>query len=245
MPQKMLYWMGQRTVDLFARTMLDINILYHEELSQGPKIIAPNHPTTLDPFIITIVAQEQIHVLITESAFKAPLFGEYLRHAGHIPVVVGRGTEAFLAGKQLLEAGKTVAIFPEGALSPEGGVSRPHTGVARLALLTGAPVIPVGIALDRRRVHLFDTGIPAPDSGNEVARLYYGGPYFVTLGAPIHLTGRVDNRELVTAQTKRIMRHIIRLSRMSEYRIQGTELPKGAVETNAIGAISIPFEIPA
>ncbi|HVO42370.1 MAG TPA: lysophospholipid acyltransferase family protein [Aggregatilineales bacterium] len=244
MPQKMLYWMGRRTVDLVARAVLDINILYHEELMPGPKIIAPNHPTTLDPFIITIVAPEQIHVLITESAFKAPVLGEYLRQSGHVPVVMGHGGDAFAEGRRLLDEGKTIAIFPEGALSPEGKVSRPHTGIARLAILSGAPVIPIGIALDRQRVRPLDTGIPKPDGGTEIARLYLGGPYFLTLGVPMRLNGYVDDREFVAVQTKRIMRHIIRLSRMSEFRIQGTELPKGAIETNAIGAISIPFEIP-
>ncbi len=245
MPQKMLYWMGRRMIDFMAHTMLDINILYHEELPSGPKIIAPNHPTTVDPFIITIVAPEQVHILVTESAFKAPVFGQYLRRSGHVPVVVGQGAEAFAEGKRLLESGQTIAIFPEGALSPADRVSRPHTGVTRLALLTGAPVIPVGLALDTARIHPYDTGIPTPDgSGTEIARLYSGGPYFMTLGVPMRLTGNAEDRAFVTAQTQRIMRHIVRLSRMSAYRIQGAELPKGAIETNAIGAISIPFEIP-
>ena len=244
MPQKMLYWIGKRTVDFMARVMLDLNILYHEEFPPGPKIIAPNHPTTLDPFIITIISPDPLHVLVTESAFKAPILGEYLRQAGHVPVVSSDGRQAFNAARDLLEQGLSVAIFPEGGLSPDGRVLRPHTGVTRLALATGAPIIPVGIALDTTRIHLLDTGIQGPDGTNEVARLYHGGPYFITAGIPMRLSGDVEDRALVSAQTQKIMRHIVRLSKMSNLRIQGQEIPKTAVETNAIGAVSIHFEIP-
>lgn len=244
MPKKMLYWMGRYSVELVARIMLDMNILYHEELPPGPKLIAPNHPTTIDPFIITIVAPEQVHILITESAFKSPLLSKYLHSAGHVPVLVENGLAAFVQAKRLLEDGQTVAIFPEGALSPNDGIARPHTGVVRLALMTGAPIIPVGIALDKSRIKLMDTGIKTQDGTTEVARLYLGGPYFVTVGVPMRLSGGAGDRANAIAQTQRMMRHIIRLSRMSDYRIQGQELPKGAVETNMIGALSIPFEIP-
>ena len=244
MAQKMLYWIGRRAIDFVANTILDLNILFHEELPAGPKIIAPNHPTTMDPFLITILSPEPIHVLVTESAFRTPLIGAYLKQAGHVPVLVDNGRAAFDEGRRLLDAGETVAIFPEGALSPTGRVSRPHTGVARLAMASGAAVIPVGIALDPTRIRLLDTGIQSADGHPEVARLYHGGPYFLTVGAPMRTRGGVEDREAVGAETQRIMRHIVRLSRMSEFRIQGTAIPQDAVETNAIGALSIPFQIP-
>lgn len=245
MPQKMLYWIGRCAVDFVAHTLLDFNLLYHEELPPGPKIIAPNHPTTIDPFLIPILSPEQVHILVTDSAFKAPLFGAYLRGAGHVPVIAENGRAAFEAALSLLQAGRTVVIFPEGALSPEDGIARPHTGVVRLSLLTGSPIIPVGIALDQSRVQKLDTGIATADGSPEIARLYLGGPYFLTAGTPMRLAGSVDDRMYVGAQTQRLMRHIIRLSRMSQFRIQGQELPRTAVETNMIGTLSIPFEIPS
>lgn len=245
MPQKMLYYVGRYAIELVSHILLDMNILYHEELPAGPKLIAPNHPTTVDPFIITVVAPEPVHILITESAFKAPLLGKYLRSAGHVPVLVENGRAAFEAGKHLLEEGKTVSIFPEGALSPLDGIARPHTGAVRLALITGVPIIPVGIGLDKSRIRELDTGIENHEGGTEVARLYLGGPYFITVGVPMRLSGSAEDRAYVGAQTQRVMRHIIRLSRMSDLRIQGQELPKGAVETNMIGTLSIPFEIPS
>ena len=119
---------------------------------------------------LATVLPEQVHILVTKSTFKAPLFGDYLRQSGHVPVVVGRGSEAFEAGKCLIEQGHVVAIFPEGALSPEGRVARPHTGVTRLALSTGAPVIPVGIGLDPTRIRMVDTGIKTADGSTEIAR---------------------------------------------------------------------------
>ncbi|MBK8027306.1 MAG: 1-acyl-sn-glycerol-3-phosphate acyltransferase [Chloroflexi bacterium] len=242
--QKMLYWMGRMTIEMVARALLDLNLLFHEELPSGPKLFTPNHPTTLDPFLLPIVSPEQVHILVTESAFKAPVFGPYLERAGHVRVVTEDGHAAFDAARQLLEAGENVAIFPEGALSPTGSIARPHTGAVRLALLTGAPLIPVGIALDPSRIQALDTGIKDSHGEPEIARLILGGPYFLTLGTPMRVQGDVEDRAVVGAETQRLMRRIIRLSRMSQYRIEGQDLPKDAVETNAIGAISIPFTIP-
>ncbi len=244
-PQKMLYWIGRQTLELFTRVMLDMNVLYHEPLPAGPKIISPNHPTTIDPFVVTTIIPEQVHILVTESAFKAPLFGDYLRKAGHVPVVVGHGHEAFEQGRRLLSEGHIVAIFPEGALSPAERVARPHTGVTRLALSTGVPVIPVGIALDPTRIRELDTGIKTADGSTEIARMYSGGPYYITVGVPMRLAGSLEDRKLVASQTQRIMRHIVRLSKMSEFRIHGAELPKEAVETTVANCIQIPFEIPS
>ncbi len=55
--------------------------------------------------------------------------------------------------------------------------------VARLALSTGAPVIPVGIGLDRARIHLIETLV---DGAIEVGTWYFGGPYAMTVGEPLH-----------------------------------------------------------
>ena len=105
---------------------------------------------------------EPMSILITESCFKLPGLGAFLRAAGHVPVVSGSGKAALDEGIRLLRAGRTVGIFPEGVLSPldqlgRGGCYAPHTGVARLALATGAPVIPVGISLDPARIVFRDT----------------------------------------------------------------------------------------
>jgi 1-acyl-sn-glycerol-3-phosphate acyltransferase len=160
MIEQFLYRTGRCLIASYARLLFQLNVQWHMPLPDGPKIIAPNHPSTTDPFLITLLTQEPIHILIHKTLFKVPVFGRYLRRAGHVPVVTAHGRAAFDAAQRLLEAGHTIAIFPEGAISPlDCGFARPHTGVARLALSTGAPVLPVGIGLDRARIHLIETPV--------------------------------------------------------------------------------------
>ncbi len=107
--------------------------------------------------------------MIDDRLFKVPVFGACLRRMGHVPVVPGEGHTAVEAAQALLKAGRTVAIFPEGAISPlDGGFHQPRTGAARLALSTGVPVIPVGVYLDRSHIRRFETsidGTPAVGTG--------------------------------------------------------------------------------
>ena len=143
--EKVYYGLGHSVVDLYARAMLKMDIQWRAPLTAGPKILAANHPTTTDPFLIMLLAPEQVSVLVTEGCFEIPVFGRLLLQSGHVPVVRNSGGATIEAAGRLLAEGRTVAIFPEGAISPaEGGFHRPHSGVARLAVSTGAPVIPVG-----------------------------------------------------------------------------------------------------
>jgi 1-acyl-sn-glycerol-3-phosphate acyltransferase len=217
MLDKILYRTGQSAVGLYAGTMLKLDVVQHAPLPVGPKIIAVNHPTTTDPILMMAVVPEQMSILITEMVFKVPAVGQFMRLAGHIPVVAGNGRAAFDEALRLLEAGRTVGIFPEGALSPlEGGVHRPHTGAARLALSSGAPIIPVGIHLQRERIYFVETTV---DGHTEVARWYLRGPYSVTIGQAMVCQGDVENRECVRAVSERVMERIAQLARESSLRV--------------------------
>lgn len=222
MIEKVLYQTGHLAVTLFAHTMLNIKTQYAGPLPKGAKIIVPNHPTTIDPFIITTLIREQVHVLITESAFKVPLFGGYLRRAGHIPVVTDNGREAFEASKRLLLEGKTIAIFTKGALSPIGGYAKPHTGAARLALETGAPVIPVGIALDHSRIRRMEVGVTNGQGEVEVAQLYSSGPYVMSVGKAWYLTGDIEDRDYVRDMSEQLMQRIVTMASYSAIRMRTT-----------------------
>lgn len=218
MLSKTLYWTGRLTVNSYARTMLRLDVQYRAALPAGAKIIAANHPTTIDPFVSTILAKEQAHILISETLFKVPVFSSYLRHSGHVMVVMKEGRAAFNRALELLQVGKTVVIFPEGALSPRGGgLGQLHTGVARLALLTGAPVIPVGIGLMRERIRYIKMTI---DEQVETAHWYFSGPYAITTGVPLYFKGDVDNHDFVSGVTDQIEASISFLARQSERRIR-------------------------
>jgi 1-acyl-sn-glycerol-3-phosphate acyltransferase len=214
---KILYWLGTSAVHLFAHILLDMDVLADAPLPAGPKIFAANHPTTLDPFLLLTLAPEQMSILVTGGAFTIPLLGRYLRWIGHVPVVRGRGRESFTEALRLLDGGRSVGIFPEGALSPAiGDFQRPHSGVARLALASGVPVIPVGIHPPEERIW----SIPAKIDGERaVGRFFAGGSYKVTIGRPLTFSGDVADWAQVRGVTDQIMQQISRLSRQSAVRI--------------------------
>src|SRR5512140_2379516 len=138
---KTLFWVSKPVVSTYTGTMLKMDVRKHAQIPEGAKIIAANHPSTTDPFFVAAVLRQQSFILIKDLLFQVPVFGAYLRYSGHIPVSQGGGQAALDAALERLRQGQTVVIFPEGALSPLGSFCEPRTGVARLALLSGAPVI--------------------------------------------------------------------------------------------------------
>jgi 1-acyl-sn-glycerol-3-phosphate acyltransferase len=229
---KALYQMGHSLVAAYTRLMLDVDIQWRAPLPEGPKIIAPNHPTTTDPLCLLPFLSEPVSFLVTAASFDVPLVGTYLRAAGHLPAVRDSGGATVGAMVHQVEAGRSVAIFPEGALSPlSGGFHRPHSGVARVALHTGAPVIPIGIGLERDRIHVAEADV---DGDKATGHFYIGGPYAMTVGRPLTFAGNAEDRERVRAVAGHIMNHIRHLARQSEHRIRRAQASApGTVPTPA------------
>jgi 1-acyl-sn-glycerol-3-phosphate acyltransferase len=216
MLSQVFYKLGRPAVTLYAGLMFDMDVAWEEPLPRGPKIIAPNHPSTTDPFLIAGLVTEPTSILIDDRLFKVPVFGRYLHLAGHVPVVEGNGRKAFEAAKGLLEAGQNVAIFPEGAVSPlAGGLHPPRTGAARLALSTGVPVIPIGIHLPRERIHVVESSYSGISA---TGRWYLRGPYAMTVGTPMVFGGDVEDRECVREVGERIIQRIAHLAQLSARR---------------------------
>lgn len=221
--KKLLYWISKPIVLSYTGTALKMDVQRQEKLPAGAKIIAANHPSTADPFFVASMLRMQSFILINNLLFQVPVLGEYLRRSGHIPVIAGGGQAAIDRALAYLAKGHTVMIFPEGDLSPEnGGFQQPRTGVARLALLSGAPVIPVGIHLQRERCRVVRSKVKGND---EYGRWYLHGPYNITVGCPLHFSGDVENRPYVRTVAETIMHHIIELARLSEHRMTPTPTP--------------------
>ena len=116
----------------------------------GPVILAPNHMSYADwgtDAVYFYSAGRYPTFMIKASAFKVPFIGKMLYGCGQIPVKRG-GADAAVALKQAEQAlseGAAVIIYPEGTATRDPGLwpMAAKTGVARLALITGAPVIPV------------------------------------------------------------------------------------------------------
>jgi 1-acyl-sn-glycerol-3-phosphate acyltransferase len=228
--EKTLYGVSKPVVQGYTNTMLNMDVHKKTPFPAGAKIIAPNHPSTTDPFYVASMLGHQSFIMINNVLFQVPILGVYLRRSGHIPVVVGKGQEAIDAALEHLKAGHTVMIFPEGLISPlKGGFNKPRTGVARLALASGAPVFPVGIHLRKDRIHSLKSIV---DGKEEIGHWYIRGPYNVTVGKPLRFSGDIENHELVRNVAHDIMLKIMRLAYESEqrwYRVN-RNLP-GAFET--------------
>ena len=218
MIQKLLHLVSMTIVRLYTWLMLQLDVFWQAPFPAGPKLIVANHPSTTDPFYLGLLSSQPISLLIIESLFLIPIFGAFLRWSGHIPVVPGQGRAAFDAAYRRLLGGRSVALFPEGDLSPqEGGYLPPHSGAARLTLLTGAPVIPIGIYLPRER----SRAVVSIVAGKRIkGYLYLHGKYGVTVGQAMYFQGDVEDRRYVATVSEEIMRQIISLAQESEQRVK-------------------------
>jgi len=117
--------------------------------AQGPAVVAANHPSYLDPALLSLRVERPIRFMAWDALFRVPLLGSVMRAFGAFPVDVrpGRGREAFARAKALIEQGEVVGLFPEGKRSRTGWMEPAlREGAARLAWETGAPLVPATIA---------------------------------------------------------------------------------------------------
>jgi 1-acyl-sn-glycerol-3-phosphate acyltransferase len=115
--------------------------------ADGPVILAPNHFSNMDHFFCGVYLRRQIRFMSKSQFFGGnPLLSYLFRVSGHFPVRRGHADEeAFATAHSILERGGMVGIYAEGGRSRSGGLGEPRPGVGRLALESGAPVVPVAI----------------------------------------------------------------------------------------------------
>ena len=119
----------------------------------GPVIFASNHLSFIDSIAIPVAAPRPVHFLAKSSYFDGTGVGgwfsrEFFTAIGAVAVQRGAGQAALDAldqQRRLLDEGKAVALYPEGTRSLDGRLYKGRTGVAFLALQSGAPVVPVGL----------------------------------------------------------------------------------------------------
>ena len=112
----------------------------------GPVIVAPNHFSFLDHFFAAVFLRRKMQFMSKSQLFKPPMQFIYT-HGGVFPVMRGhRDQEAFITARTILERGGVVTMYAEGGRSRTGELGEPKAGIGRLALETGAPVVPTAIA---------------------------------------------------------------------------------------------------
>ena len=154
----------------------------------GPAIICPNHTSVLDSFFVPAVLPRRI-TYVGKAEYMDDWKTKHLFPAmGMIPIDRGGGSaseRALSAAQRVLERGELFGIYPEGTRSRDGLLYKGHTGPARLALRTGAPIIPVGIR-GAREVMPPEAKYPTPFR-----------PVVIRFGTPITMdrfAGRANDR---------------------------------------------------
>jgi glycerol-3-phosphate dehydrogenase (NAD(P)+) len=120
----------------------------HARIKRGGLIVASNHRSFLDPFVIgaSLPWRRPMNYVAKVELFEKRWQGWFLCRVGAFPIRRGESDEeAMKTARMVLERGGTVCIFPEGTRIRTGSLAQPKRGVGRLALQTGAPVIPVAV----------------------------------------------------------------------------------------------------
>ena len=115
--------------------------------AEGPVILAANHRSFFDPFVIGTMTRRPVYYVAKKELFGYSRVLSWLLNAlGAFPVDRGRGDqETIETAKMILNRGEILLMFPEGTRTRPGSLGRPKRGVGRLALETGAPVVPIAV----------------------------------------------------------------------------------------------------
>ena len=118
----------------------------HNIPADGPVIIAPNHFSFLDHFFVAVYLRRKVQFMAKSQLFKSPMQVVY-HNGGVFPVRRGHhDEEAFKTAHAILGRGDMIVMYAEAGRSRTGELGKPRHGIGRLALESGAPVVPTAIA---------------------------------------------------------------------------------------------------
>jgi 1-acyl-sn-glycerol-3-phosphate acyltransferase len=137
---------------IYAYTLLRARAVGAQNVPErGPVILAPNHFSFMDHFLLGCHLRRKVRFMGKSQLFRQPLAEVFMR-GGVFPVRRGaRDDDAFITAEQILQRGGVVGMYLEGGRSRTGELQRrAKPGIGRLALESGAPVVPVAIVGSQR-----------------------------------------------------------------------------------------------
>ena len=145
----MAYWVLKAVLTPLLRFFYRVRVEGAENVPRsGPVILASNHLSFSDSIFLPLVLRRRVTFVAKAEYFEDPKTAWFFRAVGQIPVKRGGGpasARALESAKEVLDGGGIFGIYPEGTRSPDGRLYKGHTGVARLALDTRAPVVAVAM----------------------------------------------------------------------------------------------------
>jgi glycerol-3-phosphate dehydrogenase (NAD(P)+) len=142
-----VYWTLRAILVPFFLVYLRMQRVGREHLPRsGPLLLASNHRSFLDPFVIGTLVRRPVYYMAKRELFEKRGQAWILNALGAFPVDRGAGDgDAMETARAILARGDCVVIFPEGTRTRPGPLGQPRRGIGRLALETGAPVAPVAV----------------------------------------------------------------------------------------------------
>ena len=194
------------TLGTFLRIMFRPRYLGREKIPvDGPLIIAANHLSHIDPAFIMTATKRPVSYMSKKEHFDGAIRRLVFKQVGVIPVDREEGGKDALKGAiDILEKGGAIGIFPEGTRSRDGKMGKGKTGVARLAALTGAAVVPVAI---RQTDGVWPVSKRAPRPWRK---------FYYKFGDPIYFDYKEENHENFRKFTDSVMSRIVELSNECE-----------------------------
>lgn len=193
----------------------------------GPAILASNHLAVADSFYLPLVVRRRITFLakseyFTGKGLKGRLLAWFYTVAGQVPIDrtdADAAQAALRTAQRLLDQGKLLGMYPEGTRSPDGRLYKGKTGLARLALETGVPVIPVA---------MIGTDVVNPPG----SRMWRFGRVTVRFGEPMDFSrfdGLAGNRFIERAVIDEVMYELMELSGQEYVDIYAASIKQGGV----------------
>jgi 1-acyl-sn-glycerol-3-phosphate acyltransferase len=194
--------------------------------ASGPLIIASNHLSFSDSIFMPLVVPRKVTFLAKSEYFTSPGPKGLLKKLtfialGQVPVdrSGGRRSEAALiTGLKVLAEGKCLGIYPEGTRSPDGRLYKGRTGIARLAIESGAPIIPVAM-FNTEKIQPTGTVVP------KVMRVK------MIFGEPMYFEGDSTDLQYLRDVTDQIMSRIQEMSGQEYVDTYATKAKKSAEES--------------